>query len=225
MSQTLQDFYTTASSRGFSRDFQIRVESIFINGESLPSDYLNYVKTVSLPSRKVEINTITYNTVKVPVSTGISDFGNKDNYQISFWADQALEFRDWFYDRAEATDTPGTPMFPNTLGSNLIQISVLDDMLNPVYGCQLEGVTIKEVSDIKYTKEGTGKPQEFSVTFAYYRVSPYTGKVTDVNSNPGGFLGAIQDLTSGIKTVTQGVNAVRGLATAARGASNAIRGR
>jgi len=224
MSQTLQDFYTTASSRGFSRDFQIRVDNIFINGESLPEEYLNYIKTASLPARTVATNTITYNTVKIPVSTGISDFGEKDNYKITFWADQALAFRDWFYDRAEPADQQadqqGTPMFPNDLLNNIIQISVLDDSLSPIYGCQLEGVNIKEISDIKYNKEGTGKPLDFTVSFTYYRLAPYTGKGTD--TGVGGVFG---EVLGAIKTVTGGINAVGGLATAARGASRAIRGR
>jgi len=222
-SQTLSDFYTTASQRGFSRDFQIRVDTIQIANAAIPEDYLNYIKSVSLPSRKVAIDTISYNTVKIPVSTGISDFGEKDNYQITFWADQALDFRDWFYDKAEPTyypANPSGPSFPGALTDSIIQLSVLDDSLQPVYGCQLEGVIIKEISNIKYNKEGTGKPQEFTVTFAYYRLSPYSGKVTDT-----GIVGGIQQLTQGINAITGTINAVRGVAQAGRSAVKAIRGR
>ena len=233
---TLNDFYSTAYQRGFSRDYQIRVSEIIINGEKVTDAFegqvLNYVKTASIPSRKVEIPSISYHTVKIPVSTGIADFGNKDNYQITFWADQGLDFRAWFYDRAEYySAAPNTAKFPTVLTENKIQLEVLDDMLDPVLQYTLQGVTIKEISDIKYNKEGSGKPQEFTVTFAFYNVVPTTGfssgtmQPAQAGNTQGGLLGALQTITKVAKTVTTTAQAVRGVATATRSASRAIRGR
>ena len=233
---TLNDFYSTAYQRGFSRDYQIRVSEIIINGEkitdSLEGQILNYVKTASIPSRKVETTSVSYHTVKIPVSTGIADFGNKENYQITFWADQGLDFRAWFYDRSEYySNIPNTSKFPPELTNNKIQIEVLDDMLETVLQYTLQGVTIKEVSEIKYNKEGSGKPQEFTVTFAFYNVVPTTGfssgatQTTRAANTQGGVLGLLQDISKYAKATTTAVQAVRGVATAARSTSRAIRGR
>lgn len=232
---TLNDFYSTAYQRGFSRDYQLRVSEIMINKEKITDSFdgqiLNYVKTASIPSRRVEVPTISYHTVKIPVSTGIADFGNKDNYQLTFWADQGLDFRAWFYDRAEYFSTPNSPKFPTILAENKIQLEVLDDMLEPVLQYTLQGVTIKEVSEIKYNKEGSGKPQEFTVTFAFYNVVPTTGFVTGTTPSAQtpkggvGIIGALQAVTSVARAVTTTAQAVRGVGTAARGAVRSIRGR
>ena len=233
---TLSDFYSTAYESGFSRDYQIRVVDIIINGESInqnsvAKNALNYVKTASIPSRKVEVPTISYHTVKIPVSTGIADFGNKDNYQLTFWADQALNFYSWFYNRTEITKYPLTaPKFPSVLGENIIQIQVLDDMLEPVLEYKLQGVTIKEVSEIKYNKEGSGKPQEFTVSFAYYNITPSTGFATgstpaaQAGGKQGGFLGALQTITNIAKGISTTARAIGGVATATRGAINTTKG-
>lgn len=235
---SLGDFYKTAYSRGFSRDFQLRVSEIIVGGDALSSsrlasEALNYVKTASIPSRKTEVPTVSYNTVKLPVSTGISDFGNKDNYQITFWADQGLDFRSWFFNRIEQVKIPlYSNKFPPTLTENIIQLEVLNDMLQPVLGYTLQGVCIKEVSEIKYNKEGSGKPQEFTVTFAFYTVTPTQGLGfgptvigAPEEKAPGGFIGALQTITGIANTISNTAQAVRGVATATRSAGRAIRGR
>ena len=247
----LNTFYTDAVSKGFSKDYQIILTSLNIGGldfsQRIP---LSYAKKIQIPVKKVTAlkEQALYGSM-LPILNGSSDYENKTNYQITFWAPVGAG--------------PVIEAFNNAIGnradsSDIIQFNILDDQNKSIYTIEINSVSVKGISQVIYSTDGTGKPQEFTVTFTYEDVlynpldknSPDNNKTAglaygstdddripvDINTyskfqkhnstnstsnKPGG----LQSLIGGLKTLTKTVQAVGGAASSIRGAGRAIRGR
>lgn len=250
--QTLNKFYTVATQRGFSRDYQARVSQLTINGVSMSDDDLVYIKTVGLPSKKVAVSTVRYFGADVH-SLGTRDFGESKNWSLTFHTDQILYLKRWFEDRVEqaatnvdATRTPGAAarsarsnVNPVPTQDSYAAIDVIDDNLETVVRYKLEGVFVVDVPGINYSLEGTGKVQEFKITLGYQKWSrediagsfnTYGGEGSSILPGAGGTNiaggaggGILGGIIGGLRTIAGVANAVRGTAVAVRGAATATR--
>jgi hypothetical protein len=258
----LNKFYTQAVTRGFSRDYQLRVTDIKINGETFLYDNLVFVKNATVPGIKTSTSQVVYNGVTF-YFPALQDFKDKNNYSVTFLADKALKDRSWFMERLKErapNNFSGTPRallsVPNVAdsGNNYITLSVIDDNLNEINKFKLVGVYVQDISDVKYTMEGTGKVQEFTVVFGYIDVleTSYVELITVENSlktepgdvpelNPlslqangrpiqggsadGGFISTLSSIAKGAAAVTGAVRGVTAAVGATRTLGRTIRGR
>lgn len=246
----LNKFYQTAVTRGFSRDYQLRVTEIKINGEEFLRDNLVYIKNAAVPGIKTSVTTIVYNGVTFNFPA-LQDFKDKDNYSITFLADKTLKDRAWFIERLKErspNNFNGVPRYLQQVpvvpdSGNYICLSVIDDNLNEVHKFKLIGAFIKDVGDVKYTMEGAGKVQEFTVVFGFIdcKETPYVelvtvenalktepGAVPEVNplsvqtaggALPGSGATGFQGFLQTVGNIAQGARAVAG---AARGVTAAV---
>ena len=94
MATTIQDFFTRAAAKQFSRDFLFRVKQVqltggvFLDGES----DLVYARTAALPGREIENKTVNYfgQDFQVP---GRSTYNNAAGYTLNFYHDENCELR------------------------------------------------------------------------------------------------------------------------------------
>ena len=165
---TIQDFFSRAARKQFSRDFLFRVKQIqliggtFLDGE----DDLLYAKTASLPGRTIENKNVDYFGQQFQVP-GRATYLQADGYTINFYHDEGCEIRTKLerasrdvFNNETSTGAYGMPGEESII--NLVQI---DKNLNDV----------RNIGDIEYTiAEGTGAVVNFPVTFAYHFYRDFT---------------------------------------------------
>lgn len=250
--QDLQGFYHVATQRGFSRDYQARVTELVINNQPLDPDDLVYIKTFSLPATKTSVTSVKYYGVDIH-SVALKDFGESTNWGVTFHADEYLTLKKWFEDRLSEIANNSTPQQGNTIftqprnpklnpvsnETNYALIEVINSNFETVVKYKLYGLFIINVPGISYDMAGTGKAQDFTITFGYQYWKQITGdSVTQYESTTTGGFGAItpggsttgqptgvlNTILGGLRTVTNVANVVRGTATAVRGAATSVRG-
>jgi len=168
--QTLTRFYQTAQDYGFSRDYQARVEHLKINGIDYPQDGLLYIKDFSVPGVKRSVSTVKYFGVDVH-SPGTRDYGESNNWSVTFYVDQALAFRFWLEQRATETaiNNGGQIRQHNQVPTetDLAQIVIYDDQLIKRTTYYIYGLFVIDVPAMSYSLTGNGKAQEIKVKFGY----------------------------------------------------------
>lgn len=250
----LNNFYKTAITRGFSKDYSARVTNInFGDGFVLNPDDLVYIKSFSLPSFKVQVAEHQFQGYSY-LDPGNPVY-NKGNYiTITFYADQYLALRMFFenlIDAQKARQFGDIGQAFQTSINNTITISIVDENLTAKRKFILGQVFVADINNMAYDIAGNGKVQEMTVTFGY---SMYNVITVDPNyvlpkidsaikySNEPGIpsrhvpsssengsnakkKGLLATVLGGLNAVTQTAKAVQGAATAVRGAGRAIRGR
>ena len=175
---TIQDFFSRAARKQFSRDFLFRVQQIqlvggtFLDGES----DLVYARTASLPGRTIENKNVDYFGQQFQVP-GRATYPNAEGYSINFYHDENCEIRTKLerasrdvFDNETSTGQYGMPGEESII--NLVQI---DKELRDVRNIQLVGASIRNIGDIEYTiAEGSGAVLNFPVTFAYHFYRDFT---------------------------------------------------
>jgi len=239
--QTLQQFYQSAQTYGFSRDYQARVTAIHLNGQVLGEDRLVYIKSMALPSKKAAISTVKYYGVDIH-STGTRNYGESEQWELTFLTDQTLYLKQWFEQRLEevAANNPNRiKANPVSTTENFAQIEVLDDALETVATYKLNGLFVVSTPGITFNMDGTGKVQEFKVVLGYqywesfngtspsYSTFGINGSNTNGGVNASGGAGAstgfgLNDVLNGLRTVTQVANTVKGTVNAIGGVANAL---
>jgi hypothetical protein len=228
--QTLSTFYQAATDYGFSRDYQARVSQLSINGQSLPDDRLVYIKSMAIPTKKAAISSVRYFGAEIH-STGVRDYGDSKNWELTFLTDQALYLKRWFEERLEEvasnTDGPGRlNVNPVPTPDSYASIDILDDNLETLLTYKLRGLFVVSVPGITYNLDGTGKVQEFKVTLGYQTWEVLNQTSTDYgvglggassSSGLGSLLGAINSVTKLARSVGTAANAVRYAGRSLRG--------
>jgi len=175
MNQTIQEFYYQASQRGFSRDFQLRVTDIQINGQQLLSEEdLVFLKTASLPGKTVTVQQAPYMGLSFNVP-GATTFDGSNSWAVTFYADQALDIRGILENSMmESFDhnTSTGDISPRNLSQNKIQLTLFDDQLNPIRSYDLLGAFVTNIGAISYNVTGAGAIQEITTTIAYQYWQP-----------------------------------------------------
>ena len=172
MATDIQDFFTKAATKQFSRDFLFRVTQIdLIGGISFNGeDELVYARTANLPGRNITNQTVNYFGQQFQVP-GRSTYANAEGYSIEFYHDENCELRTKMEKASRAVFNNET-----SLGSygmpgeeSIINLVQIDKTLNPVRKIELVGASIREIGDIEYSiAEGEGAILNFSTTFAYH---------------------------------------------------------
>jgi|TARA_R110001583_G_scaffold46172_7_gene145134 hypothetical protein len=169
---TIQDFFSRAARKQFSRDFLFRVQQIqlvggtFLDGES----DLVYARTASLPGRTIENKTVNYFGQEFQVP-GRATYENAAAYSINFYHDENCELRTKLerasrdvFNNDTSTGAYGMPGEESII--NLVQI---DKQLRDVRKIQLVGASIRDIGGIEYSiADGSGDVLNFPVTFAYH---------------------------------------------------------
>lgn len=192
--QTLNSFYSAVQRYGFSRDFQARVDLLKINGNAYPSDGLLYIKNFSIPGTKKAVASVKYQGVDIH-SPSTRDYGDSKNWDVTFYVDQALQFKYWL-ERSLTDSAIGNSGFSGYpigdtgyAGSTLIpaednvaQVSVYNDQLQPVVTYNITGLFVIDMPSISYSLDGAGKQQEVKVKFGY-QIWEYSKAPTENDSN------------------------------------------
>ena len=226
MSQTIQDFYQTAQYRKFSRDFQLRVEEFKINGEYLfdESD-LVYIKTATLPSKKIETVQAPYMGLKFNVPGTVS-YPGSENWAVTFYCDEKLEIRKRLEAAMAGTFNPFTVQGDLTVPGteSIIQLVLLDDQFTPVGRYRLVGTFITDLGSIEYKVTGSGAIQEIRTTVAYqYWENLLTESDKAQSKQPGGFFGALNTIVQGANAVAQTAGAIGSLGRSIQNVGRAFR--
>jgi|TARA_R100001163_G_scaffold65727_2_gene64304 hypothetical protein len=172
MATDIQDFFTKAATKQFSRDFLFRVTQIDLIGDISfnGEDELVYARTANLPGRNITNQTVNYFGQQFQVP-GRSTYANAEGYSIEFYHDENCELRTKMEAASRAVFNNET-----SLGSygmpgeeSIINLVQIDKTLRPVRKIELVGASIREIGDIEYSiAEGEGAILNFSTTFAYH---------------------------------------------------------
>jgi|TARA_R100000951_G_C2620907_1_gene174435 hypothetical protein len=171
MATTIQDFFSKAATKQFSRDFLFRVKDIIIEGVSFSgNDDLIYARSAQLPGRNIENKQINYygQTFNVP---GKSSYPGSEAYSIEFFHDEQINLRKKFEEASRAVfdNETSTGQYGLPGEGNYITLEVIDKDLNLVETIQLVGASIREINAIDYTiADGTGEILNTTVTFSYH---------------------------------------------------------
>ena len=172
MATTIQNFFTRAAAKQFSRDFLFRVRQIdLIGGISFNGvDDLVYARTASLPGRNIDNVNVNYFGQEFQVP-GRATYANAAGYSIEFYHDENCELRTKLEAASRAVFNNETSLGQYGMPGeeSVINLVQIDKNLNDVRNIELVGASIREISDIEYSiADGTGDVLNFSTTFAYH---------------------------------------------------------
>ena len=210
--QNITNFYKVATQKKFSRDFQLRVSSFIVNNATdlFGEDDLVYIKSATLPARKIENIQAPYMGLNFNVP-GAATYPNSNSWSVTFYADQALELRQRLESVMSSTFSPFNSNANDiTLPGpeNKIDLMLLDDKMDSLSIYTLYGAYVTELGAIDYKMTGNGAIQEIKATVAYqYWVSEVDA--SSVSQNQRGFLGTLNNITNtarGLTRATQALN-------------------
>ena len=170
VNQGIKQFYSQAVKKGFSRDFQLIITQWqFQNQPLFLEDELVFIKTIDLPSKKIENVEAPYMGLKFNVP-GVVTYPGSSNWSVTFYADANLDLRtkleaamDLTYnnyeDNTSIIDLPGA--------ANLVELSLINENLEIIRRYKLVGAYITEIGSINYKTTGNGSIQEIKTTIAY----------------------------------------------------------
>ena len=172
MATTIQDFFTRAAHKQFSRDFLFRVKQIdLVGGVSFNGeDDLVYAKTAVLPGRNIDNKTVNYFGQEFQLP-GRATYQNAAGYSIDFYHDEDCDLRTKLEaaSRAVWNNETSTGQYSLPGNESVINLVQIDKQLNDVRNIELVGASIRDIGDIAYTiAEGTGDVITFNTTFAYH---------------------------------------------------------
>ena len=171
--QTIMKFYQTATSRGFARDYQARIDSIVINNKAFDTNGMVYISEFALPGVKKAVATVRYKGVEFH-SPSTRNYGNSKSWEVTLYLDRKLAFRDWLIDSLTSTaaNTPAAQnekknqnRIPND--TDYAEISIYDDALVRIKKYRIKGLFVVDVPNQGYDVSGAGKIQELKVVFGY----------------------------------------------------------
>ena len=172
MATTIQNFFTRAAEKQFSRDFLFRVRQIdLVGGVSFNGDEdLVYARTAQLPGRTIQNQTVSYYGQEFQLP-GRATYQGADGYSIEFYHDEDCELRTKFEaaSRAVFNNETSTGQYGMPGDESVINLVQIDKELNDVRNIELVGASIRDIGDIGYNiADGTGEVVNFDVTFAYH---------------------------------------------------------
>mgnify|MGYP000105979042 CR=1 FL=1 len=177
MATTIQDFFTRAAEKQFSRDFLFRVRQIDITGPTPGSiirfdgeSDLVYARTAALPGRTIENKNVSYFGQEFQLP-GRATYNNAAAYSIEFYHDEDCDLRSKMEAASRAVWNNDNSLGQYGMPGNesIINLVQIDKQLNDVRNIELVGASLREIGDVSYTiAEGTGEVVNFPVTFAYH---------------------------------------------------------
>jgi len=173
VNQLISDFYTTAQTREFARDYSFRVLSINTGGAStvtFDNNDLVYVKTASLPGRQITNVQVPYMGLNFNLP-GNAVYPDSEGYELTFYADANSQirqkFEQWSKDIFDDSNSTGNYFAPKQTAT--IDLVQLDNQMNKTAQYQLVGVSVRNVGPLNYLiAEGVGNTIEFTTTISYH---------------------------------------------------------
>tara|TARA_R110002096_G_scaffold117951_3_gene255509 strand:+ start:5746 stop:6282 length:537 start_codon:yes stop_codon:yes gene_type:complete len=172
MATTIQNFFTRAAEKQFSRDFLFRVRQIdLVGGVSFNGDEdLVYARTAQLPGRVIQNQTVSYYGQEFQLP-GRATYEGAEGYMLQFYHDEDCELRTKFEaaSRAVFNNETSTGQYGMPGDESVINLVQIDKQLNDVRNIELVGASIRSIGDVSYNiADGTGEVVDFEVTFAYH---------------------------------------------------------
>ncbi len=216
MGQGIQDFYSTAQTYGFARDFQLRVTVLGDLFQSPNDSLFVYARSTTVPSRKIETKEVAFKGFKynIPMQS-VYDSGN---WSLTLYCDQAMQIRKEFELWQARVFNEHT--MQGTLENKIVQLNLLNDNTDTIMIYRLHGVTPLSIGEIKYDLGGQGAPQSLDIILAYqYWTSQEVQAIN--NSENLDLLSRITNVVRGIggftQSVNNGVRSVRNLSSIIKG--------
>ena len=167
---TIRNFYQSAITREFSRDFLFRVTDLNLGRLNLSEDDLVYVKAAKLPGQTIADLPIKYMGMEFHLPGAVS-YDEAAGYTMTFYCDAGSYLHQQFLKESARTfnDATSTGSYDITGPDKYIILSQLDKQLIPVRSFKLVGASIRAVGGIDYAiAEGTSAPVTFEVKIAYH---------------------------------------------------------
>lgn len=169
--QDIEQFYSKAQARDFSRDFLFRIHDVVLaGGVTLDEGDLVYAKAGALPARKVTNIEAPYMGLNFNVP-GNATYPGSDAYQLKFYLDAASELRNRmeYASRTLFDDTTSTGQYATPSADYYIHLQQLNKKLEPISDYMLYGASIRDINNIQYDMaSGNGATVEMDVTIAYH---------------------------------------------------------
>ena len=170
INQTIQDFYQQASVRNFARDFQLRITSFIVNGiNQINEGDLVFLKTTTLPGKTISVQQAPFMGLDFNVP-GAVKYDGSNSWAVSFYCTQDFNLRSLLelsmQDTFDQESSVGN-MEPRNLDLYKIELTLVDDQMNPVRGYSLLGCFITNIGPINYNLTGSGAIQEVTANVAY----------------------------------------------------------
>lgn len=187
MATSIQNFYSIASQKQFSRDFFMRVKQISLPGLQFNGlNELVYARTARLPGRTIEDKTVNY-AGQVFHLNGRATYDNSESYSIEFYMDQYLDLRSKLERASRAAFDGNGPIisgqFCMPTDADYMILDVLqapcgvgsafpntgDSPVLPLQSIKFVGVSIRAIQPVEYQiADGTGEIQKLTCTFSYH---------------------------------------------------------
>ena len=196
--QTIRDFYSNATSRGFARDFQFRITTFDVNGiPSLRDDDLVFLKTANLPGKIINTTAVPFMGLDFQIPGSVK-FDKNNAWAVTFYCTQDYNLRSMLEDSMSNTFDQGVSvgnMEPRNLDENKIVLSLIDDQLNEIKTYTLLGAFVTQLDEISYDLTKSGGVQEVKATIAYqyWETGPGSGVSFGIRlgNNFGGGIGGV----------------------------------
>lgn len=207
----LQDFYLTATERGFARDFHLRVTQI--GDSTLGNEDLIYIRSATIPERVITTDSVYFRGFKYNVPLTAS-YPGSDSWTIEILMDKKYEIYDklekWHRSYFNENTFIGReiPTF-----DKIIELIAIDDQLNTIKKYRLYGCFPCKLGSIKYNLGGAGAPVSVELTLAYQYWTSETISVSNAQSQSllDKFLSGLRTVTGVIQSGTNVVRAIRSI--------------
>ena len=166
--QSIQDFYRVSQSRGFSRDYMLRVTEL--GDFRFDEDDFLYITTKELPGRNITNVAAPYMGLVFNVP-GTATYPGSEGYKVTFRNDMSgiirQKLESWqvndIFDDETSTGNLNVPS-----PKRVITLELVDDKLNTQNVYQLYGVYCQGFDNVTgYDNTGTGALTTFGATLAY----------------------------------------------------------
>ena len=165
--QSIQDFYRVSQSRGFSRDYMLRVMQL--GDYRFDEDDFLYITTKELPGRNITNVTAPYMGLVFNVP-GTATYPGSESWKVVFRNDMSgivrQKLESWqindIFDDETSTGNLNVPS-----PERVITLELVDDKLDTQNVYQLYGVYCQAFDNVSYDNTGSGALVTTSATLAY----------------------------------------------------------
>lgn len=166
MAQDIQQFYATAQTRDFARQFQFRVTQI-ADWFSEPDDMV-YIETATLPGRAINNIPVPYHGLSFNVP-GNASYPGSANYPVTFRCDQNYDLRSILEQVSFNTfnDNTSTGNYSIPVNGSRLVMELFDKRLETVAAYTLFGIYLVSIGDTVYNITDTGNVATIEAVIAY----------------------------------------------------------
>lgn len=186
MPHSLQDFYQTVTRYGLARNNLLRLEQITgLTGDGKPifpsndddRNFNIYLKTATLPSRKIETTTVNYKSFNFNIPMGAT-YPDSNAFSVTFYSDKYYIIRDLFERWSNGTYNEHRFITTTNFQACNIYLSLVDNSdantlieeMKPIKRYILVGCFPNLVGGINYDTSSNGDIVTIPATLSYQYV-------------------------------------------------------